>query len=212
MSEFSPTDRTRLRLYKEFGSYDKEAINQIIDEAHFCHVSVIINGAPYIQVTRHWRVDDKIYMHGAVKNKVINAVRNGAEACLSISHFDGYVLTRSAFNHAVLYRSAVIFAAGRFVDDLDEKLKHLEQSVEAVQPGRWATIRQPTIEELKMTGVVEFPMIEVSAKALTADAAPLILPGGEMEAEGDNDVSPWAGIVPYSLVADAAIPSDKVGS
>lgn len=210
MSEYSPTERTRLRLYQDFGSYDTDMIHQIIDQAHFCHVSTIVNGTPYIQVTRHWRHENNVYMHGAVKNKIVHSIRNGAEACVSFCHFDGYILPRSAFNHAVLYRSVTLFSQGRFVDDLDEKLVLLEQSVEAVQPGRWATIRQPTIEELKMTGVIEFPISEVSAKALTREAAPLILPGGELEDPADADVSPWTGIIPYALVEGTSIPSDDI--
>lgn len=210
MSDFEPTERTRLRLYKDFGSYERDKIYAIIDEAHICHVSAIVDGAPYIQATRHWRVGDKVYMHGAVKNKMVNAFRQGGEACLSFSLFDGYCLTRSAFNHAVLYRSAVVFARGRFVEDLNEKREYLRESIERVQPGRWAVVRQPTVEELKMTGVVEFPLVEVSAKALSLEVTPLILPGGELEKEADKDVSPWTGVIPYQLTAKEPIPSADV--
>ena len=212
MSDFEPTERTRLRLYKDFGSYDREKIYAIIDESHICHVSAIVDDAPYIQATRHWRVDEKVYMHGAVKNKMVNAFRRGAEACLSFSLFDGYCLTRSAFNHAVLYRSAIVFAKGRFVEDLDEKREHLRESIERVQPGRWAVVRQPTVEELKMTGVVEFPLMEASGKALSLEVTPLILPGGPLEVEGDKNVSPWTGVIPYQLTEAAPIPSGDIPS
>jgi len=210
MSDYEPTERTRLRLYKDFGTYDREKIYAIIDEAPICHVSAVVDGAPYIQATRHWRVGPNVYMHGAVKNKMINAVRTGAEACLSFSLFDGYALTRSAFNHAVLYRSAVVFSRGRFVEDLDEKLGFLKDSIESVQPGRWSAVRHPTIEELKMVGVVEFPLVEVSGKMLSLEVTPLILPGGALEVAADQTVSPWTGVIPYKLTAGSPIPSGDI--
>jgi len=212
MSDYEQTERTRLRLYKDFGTYDKEAILKIIDEAPFCHVSTIVDDSPYIQATRHWRNGDHLYMHGNAKNKMVTALRRGAEACLSFMHFDGLALTRSAFTHAVLYRSAVVFSRGRFIEDLDEKCEHLERFIESVEPGRWSEIRQPSIEELKMTGIIEFSLSEVSGKALTLDVTPLIFPGGELEVEADKNVTAWTGVIPYSLIRGASITSDEVPS
>jgi hypothetical protein len=110
----------------------------------------------------------------------------------------------------VIYRSVIAFSRGRVVEDLDEKRALLEKLVERIQPGRWQTLRQPTTEELRQTGVVEFELEEVSAKILPKEIAPLILPGGEMEAEEDASVSPWTGILPYRLVAEEPIPSSEV--
>lgn len=210
MAEFEKTARTRLRLYRELGSYDKEQIYSCIDAAHICHVSAIVAGAPYIQTTRHWRIGDNIYMHGAATNKMVDAIRQGAEACLAFSLFDGYALTRSAFNHAVLYRSVVAFSRGRFVEDHDEKREKLRAFIESVEPGRWETIRQPTIAELEMTGVIEFELSEVSAKALLDEITPLIFPGGDFEAEEDATVDPWTGIIPYTLTQGNRVHSRDV--
>ena len=210
MSDYEPTERTRLRLYKDFGTYDRQKIYDVIDVAPFCHVSTIVDDAPYIQATRHWRVGNNVYIHGAVKNKVVNALRKGAQACLSFSCFDGYVLTRSAFTHAVLYRSVVAFCQGRFVEDMDEKLAFLRDSIECVQPGRWSQVRPPTLDELKMTGVIEFALAEVSGKMLSLDVTPLILPGGEMEVEADKAMTAWTGVIPYSLVRETQITSEEV--
>lgn len=210
MSEFEETRRTHLRRYRDFGSYDKATIYSIVDSAPMCHISTIIDDAPYVQATVHWRDGDKVYAHGAVENKMVKAVRAGAEACLSFTHFDGYVLTRSAINHAVLYRSVVAFSQGRFVDDLEEKNALLEAFIESVHPGRWETVRHPTKDELKRTGVVEFELKEVSAKILPREITPLVFPGGEMEAEEDATVSPWTGIVPYRLVPDDPIDSSDI--
>ena len=118
MSDSAPTERTRLRLYHDLGFFDRDAINAVIDEAPVCQVSVVVDDAPYIQTTVHWRDSDRLYVHGAVKNKMVNALRQGAVACINVSHFDGYILPRSGFNHAVLYRSVIAFSKGRFLPSI----------------------------------------------------------------------------------------------
>jgi hypothetical protein len=205
-----PTARSRVRLYKEFGTYDRAEIYSIIDDAPLCHVSVVVKETPYIIPTVHWRIGDKVYIHGAVKNKAIQAIDKGSEACLAFTHFGGYVLTRSAFNHAVVYRSAIAFSKGRFVTDLAEKAKTLEAFVEHIEKGRWAEVRQPTENELKQTGVMEFELNEVSGKVLPTEITPIVFPGGELEVEEDNTVSPWTGILPYRLVKEEPIPSSAI--
>lgn len=210
MCKFIPTDRTRVRLHNEFGNYDRDTVYAIIDDAPICHISTVIDGTPYLQATAHWRIDDKIYMHGAVKNKMVKALTKGAEACLAFTHFDGYALARSAYNHAVIYRSVIAFSKGRFVEDLEEKNSILEAFIESVQPDRWKTVRQPTTEELKMTGVVEFELKEVSAKILPQEITPVIFPGGEAEAPEDADYSPWTGVLPYKMVKEAPISSADI--
>ena len=159
---YDQTERTRLRLYHDLGTFERDAILAIIDEAPMCSVSVVVDGGPYIQPTVHWRDGDKLFVHGAVKNKMVNAVRNGADACISFAHFDGFILPRSGFNHAVLYRSATLFSIGRFLEDPDEKELRLRQFVEHIQPGRWETIRPPTSNELTQTGIIEFEINEIS--------------------------------------------------
>lgn len=201
MAEFEQTERTRLRLYHELGTFDKEAIYSIIDEIPMCHVSVVIDDDPYIQATVHWRDGDKVFVHGAVKNKMVNAIRNGARSCISFSHFDGFILPRSGFNHAVLYRSATLFSAGRFIEDASEKENRLRQFIEHIQPGRWDTIRQPTQNELAQTGIIEFELKEISGKSIPSEILPGIMPGGELEDPADADYHPWTGVLPYALIA-----------
>ena len=207
MSKVDVTKRTRVRLGHEFGVYDREVIYQIIDQAPVCHVSTVVDGSSYIQATVHWRIDDHVYIHGAVKNKLIKAIYEGAEACLAFTHFDGYVLARSAFNHTVLYRSVITFSKGLFVEDLDEKNELLKRYLEHIEPGRWDRVRQPSKSELKQTGIVKFELNEVSGKVMPKEFAPGIFPGGEYEDPADAEVSPWTGIRPFTLEEQKPISS-----
>ena len=205
MSQFEQTERTRLRLYHELGTFDRDELLAIIDEIPMCSVSVVIDNYPYIQPTVHWREGDKVFVHGAVKNKMVNAIRNGAPSCISFAHFDGFILPRSGFNHAVIYRSATLFSTGRFIEDPAEKELRLKQFIEHIQPGRWETIRQPTEKELAQTGIIEFELKEISGKSIPRELVPELMPGGSAEDPADADYQPWTGILPYALVAEEPV-------
>lgn len=83
--------------------------------------------------------------------------------------------------------------------------------MERISPGRWDTVRQPTQEELKMTGVLEFTIEDVSAKILLQGRQLLsVFPGGEHEADADAGFSPWTGIYPYRLVKGEPISSAEI--
>lgn len=198
MCEYMITKQSRVRLNPELASYDQDTVHDIIDRSKMCHVAVQSSDGPYIQASAHWRVGNKIYVHGAVKNKMLQSLLQNPDACLSFTIFDGYVYARSGFNHAVLYQSVVAYSQGKQITDDLEKLKLLEHYIEYIEPGRWASIRQPSPNELKMTGIVEFELKEVSAKILTLDLAKEILPGGSMEAEEDAAYDPWSGVVKYA--------------
>ncbi len=201
MSDHRKTPYSTVNRNPQAGAYDKSTIHALINSSPFCHVSAQVQKRPYIQATVHWREDDRLYVHGAPKNKMVRAIANGAEAALAFTHFDGYVLARSAFNHAVSYRSVTLFSRGSLVVDLVEKRRILGLFIERISPGRWRFVRQPTENELKMTGVLEFPIEEVSAKLLLQmKQLPDVMPGGKYEIEADQDYSPWTGIHPFELV------------
>ena len=73
--------------------------------------------------------------------------------CLTVSHFDGLVLARSGFHHSVNYRSVMLLGEAR-VEDLEQSPELLDRFVDALVPGRAATLRAPTRQELKATTVV----------------------------------------------------------
>lgn len=203
-------ESSMLRRNATFGCYKKELIHSLIDAAPYCHVSAYVKGSPYIQVTVHWRDGERLYIHGAKKNKMINAITKGSKAALAFTHFDGYVLTRAAFNHVVSYRSVTLFGAAAEITDSVDKLKVLELFIERVSPGRWNTVRHPTDEELKQTGLLEFTIKEVSAKIMMqGDQLREVFPGGKYESPADSDFHPWTGLLPYTLVKKHPISAEE---
>src|SRR5690349_17166677 len=94
--QLAPTDRTRHRRLAERGSFDIELINAIIDEALICHVGFDVDGAPVVIPTIHSRIDDHVYLHGAVGNNMLRSLDRGVDACVTMTIIDGLVLARSA--------------------------------------------------------------------------------------------------------------------
>src|SRR5437870_4253627 len=142
------TERTTVRRLPKRGAYDRATMYAIIDEALICHVGFVADGQPFVIPTIHTRIDDAIYFHGSAASRMLRSLRDGIEACVTITLLDGLVLARSAFHHSMNYRSAVILGTARAVGDDAEKRRVLDAIVEHVCRGRSADARKPSESEL----------------------------------------------------------------
>jgi nitroimidazol reductase NimA-like FMN-containing flavoprotein (pyridoxamine 5'-phosphate oxidase superfamily) len=198
METFTPTDRTRLHRLPKRGSYDRAQVYGILDEGKVCHVGFSLDGQPYVVPTGYARFGDEIFIHGSAASRMLRALGDGLDVCVTVTLVDGLVLSRSAFHHSMNYRSVVILGRARVVADPIEKMMALRCFTNHVVPGRWEEVRQPTEQELKGTTVLVLPLQEVSAKIRT---------GGPVEDEGDIARPVWAGVVPLRTVAGDPIPA-----
>lgn len=193
----TPTERTKVRRLPARGNYDAAFIESVIDEALFCHVGFAIDGRPWVVPTIHARIDDRLYLHGAVANHMLGSLADGIEACVTITIVDALVLARSAFHHSMNYRSVMLFGIARRVDDADEKNAALGALVEHVVPGRSAEARPPSAKELRTTQVLRMTIDEASAKVRT---------GGPIDDEEDLDLPVWAGQLPVATTFGSPLP------
>jgi uncharacterized protein len=192
-----PTDRTTVRRQSQRASYERELVDAVIDEALSCHVGFAIDGRPWVLPTIHARIDDVLYLHGAVANHMLRAISGGIEACVTITLVDALVLARSAFHHSMNYRSVMVFGRATIVDDPDEKWAALHALVEHVVPGRMAEARPPSDAELRKTSVLRLPISEASAKVRT---------GGPIDDPEDLALPVWAGQLPLTTAYGSAVP------
>lgn len=198
------TDKTKVRRLPTRGHYDRETINNILDEALVCHVGFVVDGQPYVIPTGFARVGDELYIHGSSASRMLRSLAAGIEVCVTVTLLDGLVLARSAFNHSMNYRSVVILGRATLVDDVDEKTAALEAFSEHIMPGRWAEVRWPSELELKATTVLRLPIDEASAKVRTGDP---------VDDDEDYSLDVWAGVLPLVLTpglpeADAKLDPD----
>src|SRR5262249_35235092 len=144
MDVFSPTGRTQVRRLPKRGVYDKAQVNAILDEGLICHVGFTADGQTYVIPTGYVRVDDRIYIHGSAASRMLGALSQAIDVCLTVTLLDGLVLARSAFHHSMNYRSVVVLGKATMVTDPAEKMSALHAFVDHVVPGRWAEARRPT--------------------------------------------------------------------
>jgi uncharacterized protein len=190
-SDSLQTKRTTVRRLADRAVYDRAAIHAILDEALLCHVGFVVDGAPFVIPTIHVRVGDTLYFHGSAASRMLRSLRDGVDACVTVTLLDGLVLARSAFHHSMNYRSVVVFGKGREVIDAGEKRAALDALVEHVVPGRAAIVRAPNEIEMKQTLVIAIPLAEASAKVRT---------GPPLDDEEDYALDVWAGVIPMALV------------
>jgi nitroimidazol reductase NimA-like FMN-containing flavoprotein (pyridoxamine 5'-phosphate oxidase superfamily) len=191
MTEIAVTERTRVRRLPKRASYDVDTIHAILDEALICHAGFAVDGKPVVIPTIHWRDGDRLYVHGSQASHMLRNLRNGIDACVTVTLLDGLVMARSAFHHSMNYRSVVIFGTAVEVTDREEKLRALERLVEHIAPGRSLEVRPPNESELRQTMVLSLPISEASAKIRT---------GGPVDDEEDYALPVWAGVIPLTLM------------
>jgi uncharacterized protein len=200
MSQFTPTERTKVRRKPDRGSYDRELIYSILDEAFVCHVAFIADGLPFVVPTNYVRVGDKLFLHGSTASRLMKTLASGAPFCLSVTLLDGIVCAPTAVGHSVNYRSVVVMGKAEAVEGEAAKLAAMRAFVEYVIRDRWATVRPPSEQELKGTMVLAVPLVEASAKVRTGFA----IDDGEAYAS-----DAWTGVIPMKWRAEAPIPDPR---
>ncbi|MDL2400339.1 pyridoxamine 5'-phosphate oxidase family protein [Rhizobium mayense] len=183
--DYPTTERSRVRREHDRGSHGRADVYAVLDATPLCHVGYVLNGAPYVTPTLHWRKGDHVYWHGSAASRFLRSAED-MPVCLTCSILDGYVLARSAFNHSVNYRSAMVFGTARLLEDAEEKAGALRRFVENLFPGRWDSLRPMTGQEVKATSVLRMEIEEATAKVRNG-------PPGDT---GEADFPVWAGVLP----------------
>jgi nitroimidazol reductase NimA-like FMN-containing flavoprotein (pyridoxamine 5'-phosphate oxidase superfamily) len=178
------SERTRVRRLPEKAVDDVAALHGILDEARVAHVAFVEDGSPVNVPVGCARDGDRLLLHGSTGSRLFRRLAGGAEVCVTVTLLDGMVLARSAFESSMHYRSAMIFGSASEVAD---KVAALRTMSEAWLPGRWDTLRPPTVKELAATTVLALPLREWSVK---------ISDGPPDDAESDLDAPVWAGVLP----------------
>ena len=206
MSDFTPTKRTTVTRKPDRGTYDRETIYNILDQAFVCHIGFIADGMPFVVPTNYVRVGDELFLHGSTASRLMKTLGSGAPFCLSVTLLDGIVFSPTATGHSVNYRSVVVMGKAEQIFEPEAKLAAMRDFVDYVLRGRWATVRPPSEQELKGTMVLAVPLVEASAKVRT---------GFAVDDDKEYADGAWTGVLPFKWTpgepirdprGDAAIP------
>jgi Predicted flavin-nucleotide-binding protein len=69
------TERTRLRRLPKRGTFDRETVYSILDEAFICHIGFAVDGQPYVIPTSFGRVEDTVHSRFVREPHAAYAVR-----------------------------------------------------------------------------------------------------------------------------------------
>ncbi len=197
MSEFPITDRNRVRRAAKRGQYDEATVHAILDAGSICHVSFVVDHQPYVIPTIYGRQENRLYLHGSIKSRMLNRLPEALPVCITVTHLDGIVLARSLFHHSMNYRSVVCFGKAREVEG-PEKLEALKVVSDQILGGRWEEARQPNAKEMQATSVLAVEIESASAK---------IRSGDPVDDREDLKLPIWAGVLPVKQVYGAAVPA-----
>ena len=116
----SATARTRHGRLREQGRADRAELMAVLRAGFIAHLGVPTAEGVMVIPTVYGFDDQHAYVHGSVASRSLAA--DMPEVTLTVTIVDGLVLARSVFEHAVNYRSAMIYARPRVVDDPAELL------------------------------------------------------------------------------------------
>ena len=193
--------RHRVERIRERANYDRAAVHAVLDAGFLAHVSFAAGGQPFVIPMLYARDGERVLLHGSVASRLINALAEGIEACVAVTHLDGLVLARSHFHHSVNYRSAVLFGRAVAITDPAQKVAALARFVDALLPGRSADSRAPDATELAATTVLAMEIADASAK---------VRAGGPKDHPDDVALPHWAGVLPLVLAPGAPIPAEDM--
>ena len=191
----APSERARVRRAANRGVYDQATLHAVIDAAYLCHVAFHDERGPHCIPTACWRDGEHLYIHGSNGSRMVKRLLE-SDSCVTITHLDALVLARSAFNHSMNYRSAMIYGRFERVGE-DGKRAAMEAFMESLMPGRQAEIRPGNDKEYAATTVLRIALTEAACK---------IRGGGPEDDEEDMDWPAWAGVLPLKQVNEAPVP------
>ena len=192
-----PSARTRVRRIPYRGVYDRDTIYATIDAALVGHVGFVADELPYVIPMAIARSDDELLLHGSAASRLMRVLQRGPEVCVSVTHLDGVVVARSAFNSSMNYRSVVVFGRARPITDRAEKLDAFQVIVNHLIPGRWDEVRAPDDQELKATTVLALSLDEASAKVRSGPPQGDEVDAPTTDAVGGRDPPPSGVLATY---------------
>lgn len=201
LPRLSPTPRSTPNRDKHRTVFDRQALYEILDEALFGHLGVVVNDSPLVIPTAYGRDGDTVFMHGSTGAQSMRGAANQQPVCFTVSILDGLVYGRAAFNGSMNYRCAIIHGLARSIVDPEEKLAGLKVLFEHATPQHWDHVREPNSKELAQTALIALPLHEASVK---------IRLGPPNVQDQDRTDTRWAGVLPLHIGFGTPVPTPLV--
>ena len=196
------TERTSFGRKADRGTHEFDDACAVIDAARFGHVGFTLDGQPFVMPMAYGRDGNRIVFHGSTGSRAMRVLSAGATCCFTITHIDGLVLARSAFESSMNYRSTAVIGVCEPIEDADEKWRVLDVITDHLLPERRGALRPMTKKEVAATSVLALPIVEFSTKSRTG--------GPKGEEPEDVHWPVWAGVMPMSMAFGDPIPAEDL--
>lgn len=196
----APSNRSRIRRLPELASYQRHELYDIVDAAYLCHIAFYDGDSSHCIPTACWRIDHYLYVHGAKAGRLSKMLLAGTPVSIAISHLDGLVLAKSAFNHSMNYRSAVIYGLFEVVDNIADKMAAMDSFMNKIAPGRQHQARPGNKQEFAATSIMRIPLDEAACK---------ISQNGPSDKYEDRELPVWTGVLPLKQAHGQPIPGEN---
>jgi nitroimidazol reductase NimA-like FMN-containing flavoprotein (pyridoxamine 5'-phosphate oxidase superfamily) len=190
-----PSPRTEVKRIARNASYDTTLLHAIVDAAYLCHVAFADAHGSHCIPTACWRIGEHLYIHGSNGSRMLKRLAE-QECCVTITHLDGLVLARAAFNHSMNYRSAMIYGRFEAVDEAHKRVA-MDAFMEHMAPDRQAQVRAGNEQEYAATTVMRIALAEAACKTRSGP------PNDDQE---DMGIAVWAGVLPLAQARGAPQP------
>jgi nitroimidazol reductase NimA-like FMN-containing flavoprotein (pyridoxamine 5'-phosphate oxidase superfamily) len=191
----TPSVRTQVKRIARNASYDTALLHAIVDAAYVCHIAFSDAHGAHCIPTACWRSGEHLYIHGSNGSRMLQRLAE-QECCVTITHVDGLVLARAAFNHSMNYRSAMVYGRFEIVNEA-AKRPAMEAFMAHLAPGRQAEVRAGNEQEYAATTVMRIALAEAVCKTRT---------GPPRDDEEDLHIDAWAGVLPLAQARATPVP------
>lgn len=196
--EYPLSERGELNRIKYRSQQDMNVVNAILDEAWIGHLAwADAEGQPYLLPISYARDGERLLFHGSTGGGGMRALAGGAKCAFNVTLTDGLVLSRSAFESSIRYRSVTALGVCEVITG-DEKWRALDLITERLLPGRTDSLRPMTEKEVAQTMVLALPLTEVTGK---------VSDGWPKDSAEDVEWPVWAGVVPVERKFGEPLPA-----
>lgn len=181
----------KVRRGAELEVTDRAELYEILDAGKVIHVGMLDQSDyPVVIPLAYVRDDDRILIHGSTGSRLFRKLATGVNLCGTVTILDGIVLARSAYHHAMNYRSVMVFGTAKAIAN-EEKEAALERFTNGSIPGRWQEVRPMSAKEAAATMVLAVDLSQISGKVRTG--------GPSGEDDDDLTLPIWAGEIPIVI-------------
>ena len=183
-------NKFHVQRHAEREVHERLDIEKLLDGQYVCHVGFIdpdIN-SPFVIPMGFARDGDRILIHGSSGSRIMMAIAQGIDLCVTVTQLNAIVVARSAFNSSMNYESVMIFGKARALNESEKEIA-LERITTKLVPGLWEYGRPIMKKESAATLIVELSLDKVSAKARSGEPS---------DDEEDIALPLWAGLLPLT--------------